>query len=118
MRDVPALIGLSIAGGEFFDRYCSAAYITTQKGREFMTITLAPEIETLIAEQVGSGFYRSPEEVVKEAFRLLKEHAELRREIAIGAEQLKQGQYKDYDSVDELIEDIRARGQARLTAQS
>ena len=82
-----------------------------------MTITLAPEIETLITEQVGSGFYHSPDEVVREAFRLFKENEELRREIAIGAEQLKQGQYKDYESVDELIEDIRTRGQARLAAQ-
>ena len=83
-----------------------------------MTVTLTSEIETLIAEKVGSGLYGSPDEVVGEAFRLFKENEELRREIAIGAEQLKQGQYKDYESVDELIEDIRTRGQARLTAQS
>ncbi|NOT60442.1 MAG: type II toxin-antitoxin system ParD family antitoxin [Acidobacteria bacterium] len=82
-----------------------------------MTVTLTPEIETLIAENVGSGLYRSPDEVVREAFRLFKENETLRREIAIGAEQLKHGQYKDYESVDELIEDIRTRGQARLTAQ-
>ena len=82
-----------------------------------MTVTLTSEIETLIAENVGSGLYRSTDEVVREAFRLFKEHEELRREIAVGAEQLKQGQYKDYESVDELIEDIRTRGQARLAAQ-
>lgn len=79
-----------------------------------MTITLTPEIETLIAEKIGSGLYRSTDEVVREAFRLFKENEELRREIAVGAEQLKQGQYKDYESVDELIEDIRTRGQACL----
>ena len=83
-----------------------------------MTVTLTPEIETLIAEKIGNGLYRSTDDVVREAFRLFKENEELRREIAIGAEQLKQGQYKDYESVDELIEDIRTRGQARLTIKA
>ena len=79
-----------------------------------MTVTLTPEIETLITEKVQSGLYRSPLEVVREAFRLLREHDELRREIALGAAQLKQGQYKDYESVGELLEDIQTRGQARI----
>jgi antitoxin ParD1/3/4 len=82
-----------------------------------MTFTVTPEIEHLVNEQLASGLYASTSEVLREALRLLQERNELRREIALGAEQLKQGDYKEYASVDELIDDIQTRGQARLAAK-
>jgi antitoxin ParD1/3/4 len=90
-----------------------------------MNVSLTPELESLVNEKVASGFYNSASEVVREALRLLFEQEEvrrlrieeLRREIKIGANQIKQGKYKDYASADDLIDDIRARGQARLKAR-
>lgn len=87
-----------------------------------MNVSLTPELESLVNEKVASGFYNSASEVVREALRLLFEQEEvrrlrieeLRREIKAGADQIKKGKYKDYSSADDLIDDIRARGQARL----
>ncbi len=90
-----------------------------------MNVSLTPELEGLVNEKVASGLYNSASEVVREALRLLFEHEEirrlrieeLRREIKVGADQIKQGKYKDYGSADDLIDDIRSRGQARLKAK-
>jgi antitoxin ParD1/3/4 len=90
-----------------------------------MNVSLTPELEGLVNEKVASGLYNSASEVVREALRLLFEHEEirrlrikeLRREIKIGADQIRQGKYKDYESADDLIEDIQSRGQARLKAR-
>ncbi|HEX5083605.1 MAG TPA: type II toxin-antitoxin system ParD family antitoxin [Blastocatellia bacterium] len=90
-----------------------------------MNVSLTPELENLVNEKVASGLYNSASEVVREALRLLFEQEEvrrlrieeLRREIKIGAGQIKQGKYKDYSSANDLINDIRSRGQARLKAR-
>lgn len=90
-----------------------------------MNVSLTPELESMVNEKVASGLYNSASEVVREALRLLFEQEEvrrlrikeLRREVKVGADQIKQGKYKDYDSADELIGDIRARGQGRLKAR-
>lgn len=90
-----------------------------------MNVSLTPELENLVNEKVASGLYNSASEVVREALRLLFEQEEvrrlrieeLRREIKVGLDQIKQGKYKDYSSADDLVNDIRARGQARLKAK-
>jgi antitoxin ParD1/3/4 len=90
-----------------------------------MNVSLTPELENLVNEKVASGLYNSASEVVREALRLLLEQEEvrrlrieeLRREIKVGTDQIKQGKYKDYRSADELIDDIRARGRTRLKAK-
>lgn len=82
-----------------------------------MSVTVTPEIEHLVNEQLASGLYASTNEVLREALQLLQKHNELRREIALGAEQLKRGDYKEYASVDELLDDIQTRGQTRLAAK-
>ena len=90
-----------------------------------MNVSLTPELENLVNEKVASGLYNSASEVVREALRLLFEQEEvrrlrieeIRREIKIGADQIKQGKYKDYASANDLINDIRSRGQARLKAR-
>jgi antitoxin ParD1/3/4 len=90
-----------------------------------MNVSLTPELESLVNEKVAGGLYNSASEVVREALRLLFEHEEvrrlrieeLRREIKVGADQIKRGKYKDYGSADNLIDDIRARGQARSKAK-
>ena len=65
-----------------------------------MNVSLTPELEELITQKVSSGLYHSASEVIREALRLLKEQDELRqyrleqlrKEIAIGLEQLDRGE--------------------------
>ena len=83
-----------------------------------MNVSLTLELEQMVNERLATGLYQSANEVIHEALRLLQERDQLRSEILLGAEQLKQGRYKEYDSVDELIDDIRTRGQARLANNS
>ena len=82
-----------------------------------MNVSLTPELEQLINQKVSTGMYHSASEVIREALRLLKEHdalrkirhEELRREIAIGMEQIKKGQMGPLD-----IEAIKAKGRKLL----
>ena len=65
-----------------------------------MTVTLPPQLEQFVQDQVSSGRYGSASEVVGEALRLFQEREELqqrrfeelKREIAIGIAQADQGQ--------------------------
>ena len=87
-----------------------------------MNILLTPDLEDLVNQKLKSGQYNSPSEVVGEALRLLKEQdqlkelrrEELRQEIMLGVEQMKQGRYRVYDSAEELSEEINRRGLERL----
>lgn len=62
-----------------------------------MVITITPEIEELVNEQVKSGDYTSPSEVLLDSLRLLKAHREeiieRRRKIQIGVEAMQQGRF-------------------------
>ena len=79
-----------------------------------MNITLSPELENLINEQVKSGLYKSPSEVVRDGLLLLKEQAQLknlrrenlRREVQKGIDAMREGRYKTYNSAEELAEDV------------
>ena len=85
-----------------------------------MNVSLTPELEELVNQKVATGMYNSASEVVREALRLLREQdemkqrrlAELRQQIAIGLEQLRQGRSKPLD--ENLMEEIKKRGQKRL----
>jgi len=87
-----------------------------------MNVSLTPELENMVNEKVASGMYTSASEVIREALRILFEQEELRRlrieelrrEIKIGANQIKKGKYKAYASADDLINDIVTRGKARV----
>jgi antitoxin ParD1/3/4 len=81
-----------------------------------LNISLTPELASLIHEKVSSGMYHSASEVVREGLRLLKEQDEIRRirleelrkEIAIGTEQLERGEYTVYSSGKEVAAKIKA----------
>lgn len=68
-----------------------------------MNVSLTPKLEELVNQKVSSGLYNSASEVVRDALRLLEERdrlremrmEELRREVAIGLEQLKRGEKVD-----------------------
>lgn len=90
-----------------------------------MNVSLTKELESLINEKVNSGLYHSASEVVREGLRLLRERdqlrelrlAELRREIAIGIEQVDRGDVIRCDTDEDLrqlLNGVRARGRQLL----
>jgi len=92
-----------------------------------MNVSLTPELEEFVHRKVESGRYNSASEVVREGLRLLDDNDrmremrmdEMRREVMKGVEQLKNGEYLQLDSEEELkafFEDIKRRGRKRLEA--
>lgn len=89
-----------------------------------MEITLTQEIEDLINEEMQTGKYFSPTEVLREGLLSLKmervskeERKEnLRREIQKGIDAMRQGNYQSYDSAEEMIEDLIKEANAELEA--
>ena len=65
-----------------------------------MKVSLSPELERFVEEKVRAGQYQNADEVVNSAVDMLRQQetlsaediAELRREIAIGLEQLERGE--------------------------
>lgn len=90
-----------------------------------MEITLTPEHEALINEKIHSGLYSSASEVVRDSLRLLKEQDELKRlrleelkkEVMLGVEQVRQGNYRKYESGKELAEEIIREGLEELKSR-
>jgi antitoxin ParD1/3/4 len=83
-----------------------------------MTITLTPELERFIAEQVQSGHFHSAEDVVTQGLGMLRAQeafiethtAELREKIAVGLDQIKKGQVVDgRTAMQNLREKLRRR---------
>jgi putative addiction module CopG family antidote len=56
-----------------------------------MTISLTPELDRLLSERLGSGQYKSAEEVLSRALRALKEEEETITAIAEGYEDVLAG---------------------------
>ena len=83
-----------------------------------MNVSLTPELENLVQQKVQSGLYTSASEVVREALRLLNDRdtiqaqrlAELKREIAVGMEDLKHGRVVPGEQV---FAELRQRSEAR-----
>jgi len=82
-----------------------------------MNVSLTPQLEELINRKVASGRYNSASEVVREALRLFEDREliretrleELRREIALGLEDLEHGRTSIFDP-----EKVKAEGRKRL----
>ncbi|BAY36329.1 hypothetical protein NIES2111_06550 [Nostoc sp. NIES-2111] len=68
-----------------------------------MYIQIKPELEQFIQAQLASGRFASADEVINEAFKLLQEREkrieELRHKIAVGTEQIANGQVTDGEVV-------------------
>jgi antitoxin ParD1/3/4 len=68
-----------------------------------MNVHLGSALDKFVADLLKSGYYQTQSEVLREGLRLLKEReevkqlrlAELRREIAVGAEQADRGEFVD-----------------------
>ncbi len=88
-----------------------------------MTVSLTPEMERIVSQQVDAGKYASAGEVVDKALRLFAEQesslagtAEIQSQIAVGLEQLASGKYRDYDAdgLKDLFSRIKAQGALQL----
>ena len=75
--------------------------------RTTLNISLTPEMERFIADEVSSGRYQSASEVCRDGLRLLREKSELRdaaldevrKKIAAGLEEARRGQLIDGEEV-------------------
>ena len=81
-----------------------------------MTMTIPLEFAHFVEDEVASGRFRSPEDVLAAALTLLRESekkwCELKADIDAGLEALDAGDVVDFDP-----QDIQARGRARLATK-
>jgi len=78
-----------------------------------MNISLTPELDDFVRQQVETGLYQSASEVVRDGLRLLMDREqirklrldELRKKIAIGIEELDRGESV---GMEELFRELRA----------
>jgi antitoxin ParD1/3/4 len=80
-----------------------------------MNVSLTPELEAMIRQQVDFGRYNNASEVVREALRLLDEHQRvqhLRSLLAVGLEQAQRGEFVEFTP--ELMKDIHRRAEERF----
>ncbi len=90
-----------------------------------MEINLKPEHERLLQEQLQSGRYRGPSEVVEKALELLRQRDDLDRDdlraaIRKGFDQVEAGEFVRIDSeadIEILTEQIHQRGLQRLASE-
>ena len=70
-----------------------------------MNVSLSPDLELFVKEKVRAGQYQTVDEVINSALSVLQQQealsvediAELRREIALGIEQLERGESAPWD---------------------
>lgn len=88
-----------------------------------MTILLDNDLEQRINAKLAAGEYPSANDLLRESLRLLEERDagdvqlrdRWRQEIALGAQQLREGRSVVLD--EDTLEGIKARGRARLAQQ-
>jgi antitoxin ParD1/3/4 len=81
-----------------------------------MNVNLGPVFDQFVADLLKTGLYQTQSEILREGLRLLKEReelkqlrlAELRKEIAIGTEEARQGKLIDGEAV---FAEIRQKSQ-------
>ncbi len=87
-----------------------------------MNVNLTPELEQLVSQKVSSGLYNSASEVVREALRMMQQRDELRRiqqdelrkEVQKGIDALRAGKFTEYETAEDLVNDIEKIGKKRL----
>ncbi len=84
-----------------------------------MNITLTPDSEQYLREQLASGKFPSPDDVISEALRRMRAYDqkmdELRRDIAVGIEQADQGLAAEFTEATLERVKTKARQQAQAT---
>lgn len=90
-----------------------------------MIVSLPPDVENYLQEQIAAGFYPSVSEAIIEAVRLLQERDQfeekrleiLRARLAKAEADFERGDYIDIDSKEELVafmDKIKSEGRKRL----
>jgi len=90
-----------------------------------MKITLTPELESLVNEEIQTGDFDSPGEVLLEGVLMLKQRRlprevrleNLRREVQKGIDAMREGRFTTYDSSDKLIEDVISEARTEFKAR-
>ncbi len=88
-----------------------------------MNISLTPELEQLVSDEVNSGRYESASDFIGEGLRLLRERDDragtLGLDIRAGFEGVERGEVSEYeiDDLRGLSERVKARGRERLLEQ-
>ena len=89
-----------------------------------MNAPLTPEErEDFLKRKVASGLYRSEDDVIDSALRLLDERdmylQELRDKVELGIEQIANGEYVEYttDNLHKLFDEIEEEGLKRMEAR-
>lgn len=85
-----------------------------------MNISLTPEMDRWVADQVKSGTYKSSSEVIRDGLRALQRQEkqrlamleDLRQELLIGVKQLDAGKSAVLDA--SLLQNIKKRGRSKL----
>lgn len=80
-----------------------------------MNVSLTPELERLVNQKVSSGLYNSASEVIRAGLRLLEEQDafkraqldNLRRDVKLGVDQVREGKGRKYESGAKLAEEIK-----------
>jgi antitoxin ParD1/3/4 len=72
-----------------------------------MAVTLSPELEVLVREQIATGLYRDADDVVRQALEALirdpkAREAALRAAIQLGIDDLEAGRYTTINNLEEL----------------
>jgi hypothetical protein len=82
-----------------------------------MEITLTPELERFVADEIADNAFQTPQELVLALLTLYREKklAWMRREIMIGVEQADRGE--TFELTPELIEEIWNEGLKDLEAE-
>jgi antitoxin ParD1/3/4 len=88
-----------------------------------MNISLTPELEKFVQEQVSGGMYYSASEVVRQGLRMLKEQEslksmrleELKKEIDIGITQADQERFVDGETT---FNNIKEKSRQRRQSQA
>lgn len=85
---------------------------------------LTPEERNdILKRKVESGLYRSEDDVIDSALRLLDERdvylEELKEKVHLGIKQIESGDYVEYtaETLHELFDEIEAKGLRRLEAR-
>ena len=73
-------------------------------------MTLPPDLERFVQDQIASGRFPSADGVIEAGLRLLRDReAELRDQIAAGMEQVERGEVAPFDPLATLAEVTAAR---------
>jgi putative addiction module CopG family antidote len=83
-----------------------------------------PELEQFVAQQVAAGNYRSEQDLVVSAVRVLRDvqarQEQFHEDVRVGMEQLERGEFNEYDETGlrQRFEELKERAKTRIAQNS